>query len=128
MSHWVFLDYCSNDGRNFIQEWYGNLSTTAQADFDLVMYILRATKDWTKRKEYKALTEKHVGLSELRFKTNKVQYRPVGVCKVESREFVFLLGCEKSGRIYRPPNALDSALELKKMFEQGLGEVHESAF
>lgn len=73
------------------------------------------------------------GLGELRFAVKTTRrgkpvlrrFRPVGIWKKADREFTFLLGCEKALGAYDPPNAFDSALDLKAKLESGRGDTCE---
>lgn len=133
MALWRFMDYCTEDGRNLIQEWYAAQAEAVKAAFDATLFILAATEDWTVKKfdGFKILTERHVGLGEIRFdlmlNRKKRKFRPVGIWPPSGRDFMILLGCEKSGRIYTPLNAFDLALEYKAQFEQGRGTICEHA-
>lgn len=85
--------------------------------------------------EFKELTGPHAGLSEILFdvemrtpgarKTSKRRFRPVGIFRELEREFIFLMGCEKSGRIYIPAGAFDTAMNYKVALEKGLGAIDE---
>jgi hypothetical protein len=139
MASWRFMDYCTDDGRNLIQEWYAAQDDAVKVAFDATLFTLAATEDWEAAsvQEFKVLTERHAGLGEIRFdveakepgwkKPRKRRFRPVGIWHPGEREFILLLGCEKSGRIYTPLNAFDLALEYKAQFEQGRGTIREHA-
>ncbi len=131
------MDYETEDRLNLIQQWYEVQDDAVKVAFDYTLRILAATEDWNDSsvKEFKVLTRKHVGLCEIRFKTDarhpngepyKRRFRPVGVWRPDSRDFVLLLGCEKWGMNYIPPNAFDLALDYKtQYFEQGRGAIYE---
>ncbi len=131
------MDYETEDGLNLIQQWYEVQDDDVRAAFDATLYILMGTEDWDHPnvKQFKVLTGKHVGLCEIRFKTDarhpngksyKRRFRPVGVRLPDSRDFVLLLGCEKKRMNYIPPNAFDLALDYRlQYFEQGRGSIYE---
>lgn len=133
------MDYCTADGNNLIRQWYDQQDAGVQAVFDETVLTLRAIDDWSDPNvmEFKELTKKHRGLGEVRFdifavhpntkKPFKRRFRPVGVWRPAQREFVFLLGCEKSGRSYKPNDAFGLALAYKEQFEQGKGMICEHA-
>jgi hypothetical protein len=132
MPLWRFMDYISDEGTNLIQEWYKAQDDEGiRADFDATLFILGGTEDWTHKrvKAFKVLTGKHVGLCELRFtveiERKKRRFRPLGIWRKDSRDFVLLGGCEKSGRILIPSNAFDLALHYKAEFEGGKGRINE---
>jgi hypothetical protein len=140
MAMWRFWDYFTEDHRCPIRDWYGAQDPAVQAAFDVVVLILRDTEDWTASdvEEFKRLEEPHVGLSEIRFQVDvprrgnrnpyKRHFRPAGLYRPEERDFVFLVGCEKSGRIYTPADAFDQALRYKTQFESGLGVTDDHRF
>ena len=132
MPLWRFLDYITQDGHNLIREWHeGQDDDSIRARFDATLAILGATEDWTARgvEEFKVLTGAHIGLSEIRINmdvnSRKRRFRPVGIWSQEERYFIFLLGCEKSGRIYMPANAFNLALDYKAQYERGIGGLCE---
>jgi hypothetical protein len=98
---------------------------------------LSAKEDWKdpKFKQFKVLTGPHAGLSEIRInvelfnplrgKFEKRRFRPAVLWDEEDHLFTFLVGCEKSGRIYSPVNAFDLALRRKADMERGMGELCE---
>jgi hypothetical protein len=122
------MDYVDVFGNNLISNWRGAQSIPVQTDFDAVVRLLSATPDWSDLREFKKLDRAHVGLGELRFKTQKVQYRPVGFFGKADGEFVLLLGCSKSGRVYTPLNAFDLALRYKADFENKRGGLVEHTY
>jgi hypothetical protein len=125
MKHWRFMAYISEAGTNLILKWYESLDEDAQADFDITLNILAGTQDWRGLKQFKILSGKYVNLGEIRFVTNKVQYRPVGYFGPNTRQFTLLIGCSKKGRVYKPPDAFDTALKRLSLFRQGRGSIHE---
>jgi hypothetical protein len=129
MAFWRFLDYITEGHQNPISDWYGTLIPEAQAEFDVLVKTLSETEDWDgpkrKKRKYKQLTKAHVGLTELIFKVNAKNLRPIGILVNVHREFIFLGGCEKHTFWTVPRNAFDEALRLKVKFEQGRGTTRE---
>jgi hypothetical protein len=131
MSLWQIKAYYRPDGSCPIQDWYAEQDETVQARFDATLATLAATVDWTDTKQFKVLSRGHVGLGEVRFKIEEKgrpvrRFRPVGIWPpLAHREFILLVGCEKTKRLYLPPNAFALALELKAQLEAGIGEIHE---
>ena len=129
--HWRFLDYYTSDGVNLIRDWYLRQDADVQAVFDSVIRELETAKTWDDPDYFKDLHKRHAGLSEIKFMIGKRKFRPVGFSlrdptEDELGEFAIILGCEKSGRIYEPPNAFDTALELKRLYEdEGAGSLDE---
>jgi hypothetical protein len=135
MNPWRFWEYVTEGGRNLTREWYGQQDASVQAALDNAVLLLQGTDNWTEPEisTFKELTEKHVGLSEIRFSIKagrwspQRRFRPVGLYRPQQRDFIFILGCEKKmgGLIYIPLNAFDSALKYKADFENGKGELCE---
>jgi len=130
MAFWEFKDYVTADQRSPILEWYGTLDEDVQAAFDLLVKGMAETEDWDevkpRRRKYKELTRQHEGLCELFLKVNERSFRPIGILRRETREFIFLGGCEKVGQgATDPEEAFDSALRLKQQFDAGRGVTRE---
>jgi len=136
--YWKFLNYRLDGAEKpLIVEWYDAQDANVQAEFDIVLSLLAGTKEWTDSsrtrslvKAFGVLTGKHAGLCELRFYTlskpsTKRRFRPAGIWRPDDREFIILLVCEKSGRIYTPLNAFDTALKYKSELEQGRGYIDD---
>jgi len=132
MKYWQFMNYHTEEGRNLIQEWYEAEDEAVQAAFDMTLNTLAGLRDWTDTWQFKILTGNHAGLCELKFLVGKTKYRPVGFFDPGasvSTQFVLILGCKKSGRIYTPVGAFDTALELKRLYiDEGKGSIHEHLF
>jgi hypothetical protein len=138
MALWKFFNYVTEDNRNLMDEWYTAQDPEVQAEFDATLFILGATEDWEDEnvEEFKALTKAHAGLGEIRFsvdalasgakKPHRRRFRPVGIWPpAMNREFVLILGCEKSGRTFIPHDAFGVALRHKALLEQGRGTISE---
>lgn len=133
MPLWQFLDYCPQEGENCIQDWYSAQDVSVQARFDATLDLLSIKRHWVRKEpddpevgEFKVLERQHVGLCEIRFEVDrpkKRQFRPLGIWREESYIFILLNAYEKSGRATIPPNALNRALELKAMWEEGRGTI-----
>jgi hypothetical protein len=119
MTFWRFLDYISPAGTNKIQEWYDGLPDDAQAEFDVTLRLLAGQREWRlARQEFKMLSGKQKQLGEMRFSSNNVQYRPIGMFQ-PGRIFVILIGCSKKGTRYTPDDALDTAVKRRRDVDQG---------
>jgi hypothetical protein len=134
MAFWRFMAYVTDDSTDPMKKWYDSQDAEVRVAFDATLFTLAATEDWTHRrvKSFKILTGAHSGLCELRFTVEpqprkKRRFRPLGVWRKDSRDFILLGGSEKSGRILIPPNAFDLALLYKAEFEAGKGKIYEYA-
>jgi hypothetical protein len=122
---WRFFDYCSEAGNNVIERWYHDQSVEVQADFDVTLAMLAGFRDWRNLTEFKMLAGKHTGMGEIRFRSERVQYRPVGTFGLGSSKFLLLIGACKKGNVYKPPDAFDLAFQRKKLFFAGKGSMRE---
>src|SRR6266849_5914645 len=106
MSLWAFFDYITEDGRNLVHDWYVIQDPAVRAQFDATLFILGALQEWEGVEEFKPLTNKHLGLGEIRFHVDETtpgakrphrrRFRPVGIWpKLKDGEFILILGCEK---------------------------------
>lgn len=119
---WRFEDYLLPSGNNPIEEWLDDEGPSVEADFDASLKYLSITKVWS-YPEYKPLGS---GLGEIRFKTNKVQYRVVGCHgKKGGGLFVLLIGCSHKEGVYQPPNALDTAARRRAEYDLNTTRVEE---
>jgi len=102
-----------------ISDWYRKdiVSASARAEFDKTLRDLRilAAKDWS-RPDYSALSGKHSGIGEIRFKGDKREYRPLGFFLTGDAQetFVILIGAHKKMGKWTPLEARDSAIERRK--------------
>jgi len=64
-------------------------------------------------------------MCELIFKVGNRKFRPLGVLRRETREFIFLGGCEHQRMSSIPPDAFDDAFKLKERLEQQRGATRE---
>jgi hypothetical protein len=138
MGLWKFFDYVTDENENLLQDWYVAQDPEVQAQFDATLLILGATEDWEAKdvEEFKPLINKHKGLGEVRFhisalalgakRPHRRRFRPVGIWPAaQAREFVLILGCEKSGKTFIPHDAFGVALQHKARLEAGKGKTYE---
>lgn len=108
-----------------IADWYAGLLTQEQSDFKAFMRILAKTREW-RYPAFKWLTgKKYRELGELRFESEKKAHRVIGCLGPGAKQFTMLIGCFHKQRVYNPANALDTALQRKKLLEQGEGSARE---
>jgi len=130
MGFWKFKDYVTEQHRSPLLEWYGTLDEVVQAEFDLLLKNMSETENWDevkpRKRKYKELTRQHEGLCELLLKVGKRSFRPLGILRRETREFIFLGGAEKIGQdASDPEGAFDEALRLKGKFDEGRGGTRD---
>ncbi len=129
MALWRIMAYQLAGGFCPIQRWYAVQDVEVQAAFDATLATLSATADWSDTWQFKDLTGVHAGLGEIRFQLEGPpirRFRPVGIWPpIIPNEFILLLGCEKNRNIYIPPDAFNLALEYKRRWEHGEGEIND---
>ncbi len=125
MKFWRFMDYQTVAGVNLISVWYEGQTEKVKANFDAVLNELAGTRDWNGHRNFKVLGRQHTGLCEIKFSVDKSKYRPVGFFSDIPWQFILILGCEKSGRIYVPNSAFDMALNYRLDFLNGRGTICE---
>ncbi len=125
MKFWRFYDYCSPAGNNLIEEWYADQETDVQAAFDITLNNLAGLRSWHGRTDFSMLHGAHARLGEIRFKTGKVQYRPVGFFGSARGTFILLVGASKKQNVYTPPNAFDLAVTRRRLLAQNVGRTEE---
>ncbi len=108
--------YESRAGNNKIADWYEGLSIEERADADEFIKDMRKTADW-KMPSYRPKLTGHKGIGELRWTSEKKEHRLVGFLKGGS--FYALIGCTHKGKVYDPPDALDTADKRKKDIDDG---------
>jgi len=133
MLFWRVMDYWPEPGVNLIGDWYDLQEDDVRAEFDVALLILSSNEDWIKIPEFNPLRGKNAGLYEILIdirlprEKKKRHFRPIGIWRPDSRDFILLLACEKRGKNYDPP--LDKALEYKADWEQHeKGEIREHNF
>ncbi|BBU61671.1 hypothetical protein MSC49_16060 [Methylosinus sp. C49] len=109
---WTFRAYVSPSGRKDVWKWYLRLPVPAQAEFDaLLAYLVQREKAEWRMPDFKLLTGRLSGIGELRFNSQKVEYRPFGIFGPNDNEFTLLIGCSKKSSAYTPQDARETAAE-----------------
>ena len=125
MNTWLFREYISPTGRRPLLDWYRSLSKQAQADFDELIRILEKTREWREPAFKRLQGKKYKGLGELRWKTVGVQYRVIGMNGPRSGEYTLFIGCTHKGSVYKPPDALETAVKRMRSLQEGKGSTCE---
>lgn len=116
MSRWRFFDYGDD-----IEEWYQGMSEEGQDMLDsLLKNNAKATepRDWSGCKMLQGDCKEH-GIWEWKFFADGRQQRLLGVFGEERKTAIFLIGCYHKGKIYQPPEALDTAIKRAKQIKPG---------
>ena len=102
-----------DDGADVVTIWYENHQNlpVVRARVDAIMMHLRCQnrEGWT-RQYYDTLRD---GVGEVRFKVNRINYRPLGFFGPNRNEFTFLYFSTKTNR-FDPVNAIDIAVERRQ--------------
>lgn len=78
--NWTFEGFADQHG-NIIQTWYDGESPDVQVEFDLTLKMLRqrSNNQWSELGKSTKLKGEFREFTELKFKVNKVHYRPIGI-------------------------------------------------
>jgi hypothetical protein len=122
---WNFRAYVSPTGRRSFEQWYNQIDPAAQAEFDtMVEFLSQRSRDEWRRPAFDLLSGKFRDIGELRFKAQKIVFRPFGFFGPQRQEFTFLVGATKKGQVYDPKSAKETALTRMREIQSGNGSVH----
>jgi hypothetical protein len=117
--HWSFHDYVEGQ-HNPIEYWYVNdLSIVGRLAFDALLKNTAKTRnqlEWGGFKHLKGEPKKE-HIWQLDFIADGRQYRLLGVFR-PARQAVLLIGCYHKGKIYTPPNALETASKRARLLRE----------
>jgi hypothetical protein len=133
MGIWQFFDYYPDGGGCPITDWYNAQAVDVRAKFDATVDDMGITENWDdpELRSFGVLSRKpeHAGLAQVKFyviqHNKKRQHRAIGRWRQDAKEFIFLVGFQKSGRTTIPQNALNEAVRLLGELELQRGEIHE---
>jgi hypothetical protein len=125
---WTLWQYVSANGRKAIDDWRDNLPPgSAMADLDNFLSLLARMSEWAPP-DIRLLHGKQSGLSELRWTSGKVEHRIVGYRQPDCdgrHQYVMVIGCTHKGRVYKPADALATAVSRKRQIERGEATTSE---
>lgn len=111
MPLWTFRTYVSPQGEEEVTAWYVGQTPTVRAAFDQRLRTLAQMKPQEWREPYsKQLEGECDGLVEIRFKADRVQYRPLGFYGPLRMEFTITLIAREIGNRFVPGDACQTAL------------------
>jgi len=102
MLSWRLMDYWPEPNVNPIRDWYDEQEDEVRAEFDIALLILSSNEDWTGIPEFRTLKGKNAGLYEivvdvrLPYEKKQRHFRPIGIWRPDSRDFILLLACQKN--------------------------------
>jgi hypothetical protein len=112
--------YVSPAGNNKIGDWYRGLSVQGRADADEFIKLMRRESEW-KMPHYRPRLKGYRGLGELRWTSEKKEYRLVGY--LHGGTFFAVMGCTHKGKIYDPADALEQADRRKDQIQNGAAKT-----
>lgn len=117
---WSFFDFVYLSGGTPIQDWYDALSDHGQLLVNGLIKINRNIENpvnWQRWKKYMGGELKGHKIWQLEFFSEGRQHRLLGVFDGAKRA-IFIMGYYHKGKIYTPPDALETALKRKKLVER----------
>ena len=116
---WTFLDYVDSLGVNRIKAWVDGLPDSVRlkvkAKFNERLRTISLFPTLSDTTYTEMLTGECDGLMEIKFLSQKVQYRPLACYGIERREIVIVLGAEERNNRFVPPDACKTALSVKNI-------------
>lgn len=125
MGLWTWKAFITDGGRNIYDEWIDGQSDSVIAEFITTLQYLDVRKrpEWS-RPFFSQLTggKKNKktgcnGLSEIRFKANNVQQRPLGDFNGHMEYVILIFAIEKDSA-FKPPTACETAKKRKALILQ----------
>lgn len=114
---WAFRSFLSERGESEVDTWYNGQAPKIQARFDTALKYLRDQPRW--EMPYARVLEAECdGLVEIRFRVEKVQYRPLGFYGPMRLEFTITFFATEKGSEFDPPNACATGLRRKTIVKE----------
>ena len=111
---WTFRCYVHPSGRDAIADWHSRQSDNVQAAFDVAIeYLAQRSRDEWRRPDFDLLSGKMREIGEIRFKSDRKQFRILGFFGPSKFDFTLLVGASKKGATYDPKSALETALQRR---------------
>lgn len=122
--NWTFKGFITTRG-NIVQLWHDQQTEDIQIDFGFTLKTLRtrSPQEWGEMKMATKLKGKFDSLTELRFKTNRFPYRPVGFFGVGRQTFTILVIATK----HDFDKECTRALNLRLLVEQNPGAYSDES-
>jgi hypothetical protein len=122
---WRVLFYRNATGDKAFQLEYSRQSSTVRARFlSRLRYLVQQPRYQWKPPFYRDLTREGAGLGEIRFKTDRVQQRPLGFHSSESSFVLVIWATEKNNRL-NPAGVEFEGLRRKREFIDNPGRYNE---
>jgi hypothetical protein len=109
MPVWRWKDYLDDRGRNVIADWIKDLPEAAQTKLESRLLILRGLERNHWNPQYVKPLVGYSGVLEIRFRSNRIQYRPLFCFGPGRRELTLLVGAIEKGDEFEPKGAPTTA-------------------
>jgi hypothetical protein len=127
-SLWSFFDFGYSAESNPIEDWYqGQLSDRARFTFDALLkdnQKISNPQDWQMSKKHMKGILKGHQIWQWTIRA-EIPYRVLGIFGNTEKWAIFLTGYYHKGDSYTPSDALQTALNRKKLYEKGACVLHE---
>lgn len=114
-SGWRFFDHLEN-ANNPIEGWYWELSDNGRDTFDALLkgnQKIEIPVNWIGMRPMQGDCKRE-GIWEWRFYADKRQQRILGIFGSQRKHFIFLIGCYHKQNVYKPAQALETAIKRAK--------------
>jgi len=123
MSKWTIKTFVTKRDIDIIQEWIDGLPQKAQVAIDVRIRFLALGNSW--HRPYAHKLTGYDGIWEVRVKSERVQYRPLGCCGPGDEVFSLLIGAKEINNRFDPKDAPEIAEKRKKLIYQDQGYLNE---
>jgi hypothetical protein len=127
-NEWVFCDWVQGD-TNPIDVWVRKeLSDGAREILNSLLKTNRKTQDFVKWVGFKRFMQGELRkekVFEIEFYADKRAYRVLMMTGEARKHAVILMGCYHKGKVYDPPDALNTAYKRAKELRSGRAGTHE---
>jgi hypothetical protein len=125
---WSFFDFGYSRESNPIEDWYqGQLSDRGRLTFDALLkdnQKIANPQNWQMSKKHMQGILKGHQIWQWTIRA-EIPYRLLGIFGTGVKRAIFLMGYYHKGDSYTPPDALQTALNRKKLYEKGACVLHE---
>ena len=124
--NWTFWGFRTGPNQDVITDWYKERTPETRAKFDQRIRVLRnqPPQHW-RRPWIDKLERQCEGLWEIRFKADRIQWRPLGFFGPGNGQFTILLFAKEKGNRFVPRLACQTALGLKAKVLMDHGRIRQ---
>jgi len=117
MKEWTFKVFIKQDGNDVFEEWISMQDIDVEERIRARLDMMSVTKTWSRPYFDKIHGTKHIHEIIIKFKGR--QYRPLGCFGPGPQVFTLLIGASKKGKVWNPPNAIETAEKRHKLVFSG---------